>query len=585
MSTPLRDRRKRWEDLSSSRFDLLVVGGGITGAGVALDAASRGLRTALVEREDFASGTSSKSSKLVHGGVRYLRQAQFGLVHEALGERKRLLRNAPHLVRPLPFLFPTVAAHRRHRGRARLLGLAARIGLGVYDLMGGRALHRTRKVSLDEAVTMMPSLDIERVTSAFCYYDAHTDDARLTLAVARTAAEEYGATLMNYAEVTNFLRDQERASGIEIRDRHGDLGACTVKADMIVNATGVWADEVRSLVDGENPESIRPAKGVHLSVPATRLPIDTAAVLGVAGDDRIIFVIRWGAHTYIGTTDTDYEGSLDDPACTPEDVRYLLEAVNAVVTEPLSAADVTGTWAGLRPLVRTGKGATTDQLSRKHAVIVGRSGVVTVTGGKMTTYRRMAADAVDAALRTTSRGGRRGVGRMRSRTAALSLIGSPTSPAAASSATSSSDDTAASESPDTLADTYGTEAERVAALIADDPTLGEPLVPGLPYLRAQAVHAVRHEYALTLEDVLSRRTRALLLDAEPTAAAAPDVAALIAPELGWDDEETRRQVESFVALAAAEQEAPLHLAGVTVPTGTAPAAGTAAPVGTSTREA
>ncbi|MCZ7531518.1 MAG: glycerol-3-phosphate dehydrogenase/oxidase [Acidimicrobiia bacterium] len=579
MSTPLRDRRKRWEDLSSSRFDLLVVGGGITGAGVALDAASRGLRTALVERGDFAAGTSSKSSKLVHGGVRYLRQAQFGLVHEALGERKRLLRNAPHLVRPLPFLFPTMAAHRRHRGRARLLGLAARIGLGVYDLMGGRALHRTRKVSLDEAVTMMPSLDIERVTSAFCYYDAHTDDARLTLAVARTAAEEYGATLMNYAEVTNFLRDQERASGIEIRDRHGDLGACTVRADMIVNATGVWADEVRSLVDGENPESIRPAKGVHLSVPATRLPIDTAAVLGVAGDDRIIFVIRWGTHTYIGTTDTDYDGSLDDPACTPEDVRYLLEAVNAVVTEPLSAADVTGTWAGLRPLVRTGKGATTDQLSRKHAVIVGRSGVVTVTGGKMTTYRRMAADAVDAALTVTSRGGRRGVRRMRSRTAALSLIGAPAPPA-----TGFPRDTVASGPSDILTDTYGTEADDVATLMADDPALAESLVPGLPYLRAQAVHAVRHEYALTLEDVLSRRTRALLLDAEATAAAAPDVAALIAPELGWDGGETRRQVESFVALAAAEQEAPLHLAGA-VPTGPPGPAGNAAPVATSTREA
>lgn len=575
MPTPPDQRRERWNTLASTSFDVLVVGGGITGAGVALDAAARGLSVALVERHDLASGTSSKSSKLVHGGVRYLRRAQFGLVHEALMERRRLLRNAPHLVRPLPFLFPTVAAHRRHRTRARLLGFAARIGLGLYDLMGGRALHRTRKVSNDEALRMMPSLDIERVTAAYCYYDAHVDDARLTLTVARTAVEDFGVTLLTYAEVTGFVREGSRTTGAQVTDLHGDLGACTVRADVVVNATGVWADEVRRLDEGKHPESIRPAKGVHISVPADRLPVETAAVLGVAGDDRIIFVIPWSGHTYIGTTDTDYDESLDTPTCTSDDVQYLLDAVNAVVTEPLTAADVTGTWAGLRPLVRTGKGDTTDQLSRRHAVIVGDSGVVTVTGGKLTTYRRMAEDTVDAVLgivagrrRNGGRGGgartattaNRGSRRRRSPTVDLPLLGAPTRQDGSDGALSGLPGLVGDDTATHLVETYGSEAASVAALIVEDATLGEALVPGLPYRAAEAIHAVRHEYALTLEDVLARRTRALLLDADATAGAAPAVAALIAPELGWDDIETRRQVETFTAVAADEERAPHDLA-------------------------
>ncbi|MEZ5169269.1 MAG: glycerol-3-phosphate dehydrogenase/oxidase [Acidimicrobiia bacterium] len=561
---PPDQRRDRWNTLTSSAFDVLVVGGGITGAGVALDAAARGLSVALVERHDLASGTSSKSSKLVHGGVRYLRQAQFGLVHEALTERRRLLHNAPHLVHPLPFLVPTVAAHRRHRTRARLLGWAARIGLGLYDLMGGRALHRTRKVPLDEAVQIMPSLDVERVTSAYCYYDAHVDDARLTLTVARTAVEDYGVTLLTYAEVTGFVREGDRTTGADVTDVLGDLGTCRVRAEVVVNATGVWADEVRKLDEGTHPESIRPAKGVHLTVPAERLPLETAAVLGVAGDDRIIFVIPWGGHTYIGTTDTDYDESLDTPTCTTEDVRYLLDAVNAVVTEPLTAADVTGTWAGLRPLVRTGKGDTTDQLSRRHAVIVGESGVVTVIGGKLTTYRRMAADAVDAALGVLAarrRNGGRHFRHQRSPTVDLPLRGAPTRDGVADGTAPDIAGLVGDDAATHLVDTYGTDASAVAALVVDNSALADPLVPDLPYLAAEAVHAVRAEYALTLGDVLARRTRALLLDADATADAAPAVAALIAPELGWDDIETRRQVEAFAALAAGDERAPHALAG------------------------
>jgi glycerol-3-phosphate dehydrogenase len=531
------DRGEALQRLADERFDVLVIGGGITGCGVALDAATRGLRTALVERDDFASGTSSKSSKLVHGGLRYLQQRELGLVREGLAERQVVLRNAPHLVRPLPFLIPLFARGGVINPKiARALGWA----LWMYDLAGGlRIGHRHDRISADEALARMPTLARERMAGAYLYYDARADDARLTLAIARTAAAQ-GAAVANHAGVVGLRKLGGRVQGARIALDGAEID---VRASAVVNAAGVWADDVRALDEGANPKSLRPAKGIHVTVPWEKLRNDIAVVVPVPKDRRSIFVVPWGDRTYIGTTDTDYEGPLDDPRCTPDDIAYLLDAVNRVVTDAITPADVIGTWAGLRPLRRAGDERTAD-LSRKHAVNLSYSGVVTVTGGKLTTYRRMAADAVDAVLRDPTSPLARGRKR-RSRTKRLRLVG-------ADAGSVDGDD---ADGLDHLAGRYGSEAEAVRELADADPSLSEPLVAGLPYLRAEAVFAVRHEMARTLDDVLTRRTRARLMAADASAAAAGAVARLLAPELGWDDDECRRQRNAFQSAVAADRDA------------------------------
>ena len=528
------DRGPAVRRLGSDDFDILVIGGGITGAGVALDAATRGLRVALVEQDDFASGTSSKSSKLVHGGFRYLQQREFRLVYEALYERQRALANAPHLVRVLPFLVPVL----QHGGvidhrLARLMGTA----LWAYDVTGGlRIGKRHARVSIDDAVAHMPTIARERLAGAYVLYDAQADDARLTLAIARTAAV-HGATVVNYARVAEFRKAGARVVGARVLV---DGESIDVRARRVVNATGVWADNVRALDEGAHPASIRPAKGVHITLPWDKVANDIAAIVPVGADNRTVFVVPWGDFTYVGTTDTEYDGPLDDPACTADDVAYLLGALNGILREPLGPSDVTGTWAGLRPLLTGAHRARTADLSRRHAVRVSPSGVVTVTGGKLTTYRRMAADAVDAAVKGLGR--RVGV----SRTKRLHLVGADGFEAPAL--------TLEPFQHDHLAGRYGSEAAAVLDLARADPTLGEPLVPGLPYLKAEARFAVRHEMARTLADVLDRRTRARLLARDATAAAAADVAALIAPDLGWSEEHGAAEVASYRAAIAVERE-------------------------------
>jgi glycerol-3-phosphate dehydrogenase len=342
------DRPEALHRLARTRFDVVVIGGGITGAGCALDAASRGLRTALVERDDFASGTSSKSSKMVHGGLRYLQQGEVRLVYEALHERSRLMANAPHLVKVLPFLLPIF------KGRdglvppklARALGSA----MWTYDLTGGARIGKLHKrLSVDETLAQMPTLRRDRLASSYLYYDARADDARLTLALARTAALDHGAVVVNGTPVVAVTRGADgRATGVVV-----DAGGhrIEVAAGAVVNAAGVWSDDVRALDEGEHPDSIRPAKGIHLTVPWHLVRNEIAAVLPVPNDKRSIFVVPWGGHTYAGTTDTDYDGPVDDPQCTPEDVAYVLRTLNASLTTEVTEADVTGSWAGLRPLV------------------------------------------------------------------------------------------------------------------------------------------------------------------------------------------------------------------------------------------
>ncbi|HEX5366079.1 MAG TPA: glycerol-3-phosphate dehydrogenase/oxidase [Acidimicrobiales bacterium] len=539
------DRTQNLERLAVGTFDVLVVGGGVTGAGVALDAASRGLRTALVERDDFASGTSSKSSKLVHGGLRYLQNGDVRLVYEALRERQRLLRNAPHLVRVLPFLIPVFTGRGGviPRQVARALGSA----MWMYDLTGGlRIGKRHRRLSADEARAHMPTLG-ERLSWAYLYYDAQADDARLTLTLARTAALDFGATVVNHAPVTRLRKQGGHVRGAVVDTGVGEV---EVAARVVVNATGVWADRVRTLDEGAHPGTIRPARGVHVTVPWAKLRNDIAAVVPVPRDRRSVFVVPWpgrdgtvggpGSVTYIGTTDTEDAGDLDDPQCTAEDVDYLLGAVNHSVTEPLGEGDVIGTWAGLRPLVRDAGSARTADMSRHHQVTTSPSGLVTVVGGKLTTYREMAEDAVDAALAVIGADRPWRAGRSRTRT--LRLRG------------------AEGWSPEGgdrhLVDRYGGEAAVLTAMIAADPSLAEPLVPGLPYVRAEALHAVRYEMATTLDDVLSRRTRARLLHRDATAAAAADVAGLLAPELGWSDDEAAAQVAAFRAAVARDRQLP-----------------------------
>ena len=527
--------------LADEQFDVLVVGGGITGAGVALDAASRGLRTALVERDDFASGTSSKSSKLVHGGLRYLQQKEFSLVYEALYERQRLLENAPHLVHVLPFLVPIM----QHGGMidrriSRVLGTA----LWMYDLTGGwRIGKRHHRISVDTARAHMPTLDPAALASAYLYYDAQADDARLTLAIARSAAD-HGAAVANHTELVGLVKDGGRVCGARLRARGHGAGQeagdeIEVRARSVVNAAGVWADQVRTIDEGADPASIRPAKGVHVTLPWSRVRNDIAVIIPVPGDKRSVFVIPWGDATYVGTTDTDYTGSVEDPDCTGDDVDYLLAALNSVLAEPLTRADVIGTWAGLRPLLRGGSTRTAD-LSRKHSVHTSPSGVVTVTGGKLTTYRRMAADTVDAVGTIV------GV-ETSSRTKHLRLHG----------ATGAGIPPVGVEASvrEHLSGRYGADAPAVARLVETDPALGTPLVEGQPYLRAEAVYAVRDEMARTLDDVLSRRTRARLFARDASEAAAESTAALLATELGWTGAERDAQVASYLASIAAERAA------------------------------
>lgn len=537
-------------------FDVVVIGGGITGAGVVLDAAARGLRAAMVERDDFASGTSSKSSKLVHGGLRYLQNGDVRLVHQALRERSRLMRNAPHLVEILPFLIPIMTRDGVvSRKIARALGWA----LWMYDLAGGwRIGRRHRRVSAEEAAAHFPTTDVEKLSGGYLYFDASADDARLTLTVAKTAARR-GAVVVNRCAARAIETDDEgRAVAVTV-----DTGAETLRvpAHVIVNAAGVWSDEVRAFDEGTDPESIRPAKGVHVTIPWEMTRNDVAVIIPVRRDKRSLFLVPWGElpdgtfrHTYVGTTDTDFDGRLDDPQCDGDDLDYVLEALDQALTTTVTADDVTGVWSGLRPLLKTGGGPDGDgdddtaDLSRKHVVEVGDSGVVRIGGGKLTTYREMAEDTVDEVARQL---GRRFL-RFRHPTRRLALVGAD-------------DGAGHGDAPPGSLDAHlhrrhGNDAAEVKALVALDAALGAPLVDGQPYLRAEAIHAVRHEMATTLDDVLVRRTRSHLFDRAATLAAAPSVAALLAPELGWDDAEVDRQVEHYRRMCAEEEAAGERLA-------------------------
>ncbi len=533
--------------LEQEQFDVLIVGAGITGAGAALDAASRGLRTALIERDDFASGTSSKSSKLVHGGLRYLKDDP-RLVYEALHERQRLRKNAPHLVSVMPFMIPILTKDGVvSRKIARALGSL----MWMYDLTGGWRIGKFHKrLRAPAALAHLPTMAKDRLASAYLYYDAAADDARLVLTIARTAAS-YGAAVTNRCTLVEVTKGRDgKASGAVVE---ADGRRFAVRARVIVNAAGVWADDVRALDEGTHPDSIRPAKGVHITVPWDKVRNDIAVVIPVPKDKRSLFLVPWGPradgtfeHCYVGTTDTDYDGPLIDPQCTKDDIDYVLRALNFSTTSGVTASDITGVWAGLRPLVKAAESGRTADLSRHHALNTSGSGVISITGGKLTTYREMAQDTIDAVV------ARLGV-KAKCRTRSLQFLG-------AKGFREQPPGTAAGH----LAHRYGSLVADVQALIAADASLGQPLVDGLPYLRAEAVYATREEMALSLDDVLTRRTRARLLNRAAALAAAPAAAEVMATELGWDVDETARQLAHFTAQCAAEVEASHQSAATTV---------------------
>ena len=529
------DRATAIRRLADEEFDVLVVGGGITGTGVALDAVTRGLRTACIDKGDFASGTSSKSSKLVHGGIRYLQQKEVGLVYEALAERQVLRKTAPHLVHVLPFLLPVFTKDGLlPKKLSRLLGAT----MWAYDFTGGLRIGKVHKrVKKDAALAFMPTLRADNVAASYIYYDAQADDARLTLTVARTAADN-GAALVNYAKLVEIDHDasgKARGAKVEVDGQQID-----VRARTIVNATGVWSDEVHRVDDGSHEHTIRPAKGVHITVPWSLVKNEIAVVIPVPKDRRSVFVVPWGGEngphefTYIGTTDTDYDGPIEDPQITPEDIEYLLRAINGATNANITEADIVGTWAGLRPLVMSAKSERTADLSRRHSVKVSTSGMISVTGGKLTTYRRMAADAVDKVVDAVGRGGR-------SQTKHQLLHGAK--------------GWDAKGVPKELAERYGADAREIVTLERERPELAKRLIENLPYTRAEVVYAVRNEMARTIDDVLARRTRARLLARDASAIAADDVADLMAAELGWSDEERAAQVADYRALIDEERQA------------------------------
>ncbi|NUR82571.1 MAG: glycerol-3-phosphate dehydrogenase/oxidase [Nonomuraea sp.] len=523
--TPLRlDRQAQIDRLAARHVDVLVVGGGVTGCYAALDAATRGLSVALVERDDFASGTSSKSSKMVHGGLRYIEQGNLPLVRRSLLERQRFRRNAPHLVRRLPFVLPILA----HDGvfDARIAKAFEGL-LWTYDLAGGWRIGRLhQRLSAPEVLARAPRLRADKLKGGLLYYDSRTDDARLTLTIARTAAH-FGATVLNGATCTELIKEGGRVRGARVQVDGRDV---EVRANVVVNATGVWTDVLDGLSDPRHRPRVRPAKGVHIVVPWTRLPVDGTVTVPVPGRARRATCTRWGDVVVVGTTDTDYDGSPDEVLCTREEMQYLLDGANTAFDADLTPDDVVGSMAGLRPLVGGKEGATLD-MSRDHQISTDSYGLVTVTGGKLTTSRHMGELVVDEVLKELGR-------KARCRTARLPLLGGAGYDAEATTATGGLGAH--------LGERYGTEARFVADLITEDPSLAEPIVEGGEYLRAEVVYAARCELARNVDDVLSRRTRMRVFARDLSVKAAPEVGRLLQRELGLTDEEVARQVEDYV---------------------------------------
>lgn len=542
MTTPVRldaeYRAAAWRRIATKEFDVLVIGGGITGAGVALDAATRGLSTALVEQRDFASGTSSRSSKLFHGGLRYLEQMNFDLVREALKERDLMLKTiAPHLVRPVSFLYPLTS-----RGWERPYVTA---GLTLYDSMGGsRSMPRHKQLTRAGALKLAPALKRESLTGGLLYYDAQTDDARHTLTTVRTAAA-YGATVLSSARVIAILRAGERVIGATVEDvetgeRHN------VNASVVINCTGVWTDDIQAMAGVRGRFHVRASKGVHIVVARDRINSETGLILRT--ETSVLFVIPWGTHWIIGTTDTDWDLDRAHPAATRADIDYLIEHTNNVLRVPLTHDDIQGVYAGLRPLL-SGESEMTSELSREHAVARPQPGLISIAGGKYTTYRVMAQDAVDAA--------RNDIGGDVSDSVTEFI---PLSGAEGYVALLNQVDRLARKQDlpvwriRHLLERYGSLVHELFALAENDRTLYEPLPGAEEYLKVEIRYAATHEAALHLDDFLTRRTRVSIETRHRGTESARAAADIVAPVFGWDDDRVEAEVAAYLARVDAELE-------------------------------
>ncbi len=545
-------RERALAALQEESFDVVVIGGGVTGAGVALDAASRGYSVALVERHDFATGTSSRSSKMIHGGLRYLQNFDLGLVREALLERQLLVRLAPHLVYPTPFLVPALGDERRD--------FRIGIGLNMYDVMAtsrigrGRSLRaehgeeaefwapdRHRTISGEEAAELIPALAPSEPSSAYLFYDCQTDDVRLVLTVLGEA-ERFGAVVVNGAEVTEVVDDDGRAAGVVCREAESGE-SFEVRATNVVNATGVWADRIRprELLTEEEIPRIHPSRGTHLTLSTDDLAIGGAACIVPAGEGRTIFALPWYGRVLVGTTDNDYDGDIDRVPPSGEDVTYLLEALNAYFELDLGPDQLTGAYAGVRPLISTADPKKSVDISRRAELYETSSGMLTITGGKLTTWRRMAEQVVD---RIVQRDGREA----ESRTDDIPL-GMP-----AREEDLVTDVELPGGAAEQLAFRYGHAARKVLDLCEERPELAAPIAEGRPDLLAEAVIAARHEQARSVADVLLRRTRLGLLAAPQLRG--PDsvvaVAEALGAELGWSKKRVSAEAEAWVEAAARE---------------------------------
>ncbi len=523
-------------------LDVLVIGGGVVGTGSALDAATRGLTTGLLEARDFASGTSSRSSKLIHGGLRYLEMLDFRLVHEALQERGLLLqRLAPHLVKPVPFLYPL-----QHRWWERFYAGA---GVALYDGMAvssglGAGLPIHRHLTRRGAMRLVPSLKKSALIGALQYYDAQVDDARHTMELARTAAS-YGAHVANRVKVTGFLRQGERVTGVQAKDLESGR-SFEVRAKQVVNATGVWTDDTQAMVGERGQYHVRASKGIHLVVPKDRIQSSTGMILRT--EKSVLFIIPWGRHWLIGTTDTDWNLDKAHPAATSKDIEYLLDHVNAILTTPLTREDVEGVYAGLRPLL-AGESESTSKLSREHVVAHTAPGLVVVAGGKYTTYRVMAKDAIDAVANALD-------GRVpKSVTKNTPLVGADDYHAMWNQrhliAQRSGLHVARIEH---LLNRYGALIEEVLQLVEEDPSLGEQLPGTQDYLKAEIVYAAKAEGARHLDDILARRTRISIEAWDRGVEAAESAARLVAPVLGWDEATIEREVSFYLRRVQSERD-------------------------------
>ncbi|MGW5052815.1 glycerol-3-phosphate dehydrogenase/oxidase [Actinokineospora sp. NPDC004072] len=531
------ERERAWAELAQRRFDVVVVGGGVVGTGTALDAATRGLRVALVEARDLASGTSSRSSKLFHGGLRYLEQLEFGLVREALRERELMLtRLAPHLVKPVSFLYPLT-----NRIWERPYTAA---GLFLYDTMGGaRSVPGQKHLTRAGALRLVPALKRDALIGGIRYFDAQADDARHTMTVARTAAH-YGAVVRTSTQVVGFLREADRVTGVRVRDVE-DGREADVRAEVVINCTGVWTGELQRVSGSRGRFRVRASKGVHIVVPRDRIIAESGLILRT--EKSVLFVIPWRNHWIVGTTDTDWNLDLAHPAATRGDIDYILDHVNTVLARPLTHDDIEGVYAGLRPLL-AGESEETSKLSREHAVARVAPGLIAIAGGKYTTYRVMAADAVDAAAVDLP-------GRLQpSITDQVPLLGADGYHALVNQA----DLLAARHGLHPyrvrhLLDRYGSLLHEVLALAQDRPDLLKPLEGAPDYLRVEAVYAASHEGALHLEDVLARRTRVSIEYPHRGVETAREAADLVGEVLGWDEATREREVALYLARVEAER--------------------------------